>query len=283
MVVFFITALGRPDFRRKFLKIIKKGASSEFSAGVSEANWVEGVPSKDGLMRTKLYQLIATCFVSFYLLGMEDVEPVDQLERRLFRTELGELSKRRESFDSSFLSLPLKETSSLHEGTFQIATSRPNPVASCCLLNDVITSLFSFSNQTISAGGAVLFEYENIASEPIDISMASLSGMILFNRTGIYEICWHLAGISCSDSLSKWSLGLSLDGEIIPFSVFEYPFPSQKGCHAGVSLIHLITDGQELSLINMSENPVQLISDSCGSERPAVSAMLNIKLVAALD
>lgn len=221
--------------------------------------------------------------MSFYLLGVEDFDPVTRIGSLPLSNGLGELSKEEGSFGSSPLSLPLEPISSFQERNSQIATSRSNPVASCCLLNDVITSLFSFSNQTIPSGGAVLFEYENIASEPIDISMASYSGTILFNRTGVYEICWHLAGISSSDSVSTWSFGLSIDGETIPFSVFEYPFPGQKGCHAGVTLIHLITDGQELSLVNMSQNPVQLISASWGSDRPAVSAMLNIKLVAALD
>ncbi len=60
----------------------------------------------------------------------------------------------------------------------------PDPQGSCCPLYASITSLYSFSDQTILPDQSVRWENTQIGCETIDTSQAESSGLILIKKSG---------------------------------------------------------------------------------------------------
>lgn len=145
-------------------------------------------------------------------------------------------------------------------------------IGSCCPSDRQCTKLFSLLPQRLLPGEAVLLEKVSVHSGEIDLSFAPISGMIFFNRSGIYKIIWK--GEARSLSNTPWTLGFSLDNTIILGSVYgNYCRHSIFQKIAG-SVVLSINAGQSLQFVNASSNPVEFIPELSDPQDPLPSFSL---------
>lgn len=135
----------------------------------------------------------------------------------------------------------------------------------CCPPGNSCTKVFSSLPQRLLPGEPVLLEKVGVRSCEIDLSFASVSGMVLFNRSGIYKIVWH--GETRSPLPIPWTLGFSLDGVILLGNIYgnsghHCPFEKFEG-----SVVLSINAGQVLRFVNASMHPIELVPEKTAQSR----------------
>ena len=135
----------------------------------------------------------------------------------------------------------------------------------CC------ANVFSILPQRLFPGEIVRFEKIGASSLDVNLSFASRSGSILFNKAGTYKIIWH--GKARSPFHIPWTLGFSLDGLILFGNVYgplnHAPTQPFEG-----SVVLSINAGQILQFVNASSHPVELVSTPSNSGEPLPSFTL---------
>ncbi len=139
------------------------------------------------------------------------------------------------------------------------------------------TKVFSSLPQLILPREAVLLEKVSVQSREIDLSLASVFGIISFNRSGVYKIIW----CGWARSPFPWTLGFSLDNIIILGNVY-----GNSGRHSTFekfegSVVLSINAGQVLRFVNASSHPIELIPGKSDSQIPLSSFTLSLSLFGA--
>ena len=146
----------------------------------------------------------------------------------------------------------------------------------CCPSGSSCTKVFSVLPQRLLPGEPVLLEKVGVRSSEIDLSFASVSGMVLFNRSGIYKIAWY--GETLSSLPIPWTLGFSLDGVILLGNIY-----GNSGHHSSFekfegSVVLSINAGQVLRFVNASMHPIELVPGKSGPKPHLPSFTLCISL-----
>lgn len=161
------------------------------------------------------------------------------------------------------------------------------PQGPCCPITGSFVNVYSAMDRTVAPGSPVIFEGLNAVTASFDTSTTASNGDIVINNAGIYEITWNVEGqLTPPFSLPtpSWSCGLTLDGVLVPGSVFgaSQLSPADIIRATGNSVIVSISAGQVLNLVNTSTNFINLVSTAFGSSVPDTSASINIILLTQL-
>ena len=145
-------------------------------------------------------------------------------------------------------------------------------------------NIYSQIDQVIGAFGAlndtVIFEGINGVSSGIDVSLASSTGAITFLKNGTYKIDYSAEGIVTSGGEFVWSLGLYLNGVLIPGSAFGgyNDDPSEFAASTSGTVIIRALSGQVLLLRSNSTAPFNIVSSGVGIN-PVASATIKVTVL----
>jgi hypothetical protein len=158
------------------------------------------------------------------------------------------------------------------------------PQGPCCpnIGGRAVANVYSLLDQDMASGQSVLFENMNaVTATAFDVSLAPITGDIIFLTTGTYLISWTVEGQLVPpfpDPVPAWSFTLFVDGSPILGSCFSgfTLFPDELTTVIGGGVIITVNAGQVLSLRNTATLPISILASTPGSFVPETSASILI-------
>lgn len=152
--------------------------------------------------------------------------------------------------------------------------------------------VISQSDQTLSAsvapnqaGQTVLLETTIKATAGIDVSGAALTGRVVINRAGWYDVFTGMCGSlnPVESPLKVWTLSLFRNGVYVPGSTFANMTlsPEQKANEIVADVFVHFDAGDILELANTSDQAIELLAPTLGSMTQPNSAYLKLVLLEA--
>lgn len=149
----------------------------------------------------------------------------------------------------------------------------------------IVTQDLSFSPGPNLPGQIVLLEKTIYATVNIDVSQASVSGKIVINRAGWYDVYTGLCGSlnPIASPLPVWTLSLFKNGILVQGSTFANMTlsPEQKANEIVADVFVHFDAGDVLELANTSTANVVLQAPSLGTNAQTNSAYLKLILLQA--
>lgn len=152
--------------------------------------------------------------------------------------------------------------------------------------------VYSTANQNLAAspganmaGGICSLEKTVVATANIDVSQAAVSGKVVINKAGWYDVS---TGISAAlnpipSPLPVWTLSLFKNGVIVPGSTFASMTlsPEQTANEIVADVFIHCSVGDVLELANTSNNSILLSAPSIGTNAQVSSAYMKLILLQA--
>lgn len=136
-----------------------------------------------------------------------------------------------------------------------------------------------------AAGQVVILEKTVFATPNIDISQAGVTGKIVINRAGWYDVATGICGSlnPVASPLPCWTLSLFKNGVYVPGSTFanQTISPEQKANEIVADVFVHFDIGDVLELANTSVASVNMAAPVLGTNSPASSAYLKIIMLKA--
>jgi hypothetical protein len=138
------------------------------------------------------------------------------------------------------------------------------------------------SSGALLPGQVVLFENTVVATAAIDVSQVAINGKITINKAGWYDVSSSIAGfLNPIDSpFPCWTVSLFKNGILIPASTFanQTISPDQQCNEIMCDTYVHFNKGDVLEVANTTSRLVNLASPILGTNAPASSANLKLKL-----
>lgn len=135
------------------------------------------------------------------------------------------------------------------------------------------------------AGQVCILEKTIFSTANIDVSQAAVSGKIIVNKAGWYDVSTGISGAlnPIPSPIPVWTLSLFLNGVIAPGSTFanQTISPEQKANEIVADVFVHCNVGDVLELANTSTNVVFMSAPSAGTNAQTNSAYLKIILLKA--
>ncbi len=168
----------------------------------------------------------------------------------------------------------------------------PHPHPHCKCPKPEFAEVFSNLSQNLIAspganlaGGIVTLEHTIFSTPNIDVSQAALSGKIIINKAGWYDIYTGMCGAlnPIASPLPVWTLSLFKNGILVPGSTFANMTlsPEQKSNQVVADVFVHCNAGDFIELANTSTSPVDLTAPTLGTNAPTNSAYLKVILLEA--
>lgn len=152
--------------------------------------------------------------------------------------------------------------------------------------------VLSHKDQKLSAslaqnqpGQIVLLEKTVFASPGIDVSGAALTGKVIINRAGWYDVFTGMCGAlnPVESPLKVWTLSLFKNGVIVSGSTFANMTlsPEQKANEIVADVFVHFEAGDVLELANTSDQSIELLAPTHGSMAQPNSAYLKLVMLEA--
>ena len=152
--------------------------------------------------------------------------------------------------------------------------------------------VYSSMNQTLSAstgpnlpGQVCLLEKTIYATANINVSAAAISGQIVINKAGWYDVATGICAAlnPIPSPIPVWTLSLFVNGVLVPGSTFANMTisPEQKSNEIVADVFVHFNVGDVLTLCNTSTNVINVTAPTLGTNAQPNSAYLKITLLKA--
>lgn len=162
-----------------------------------------------------------------------------------------------------------------------------------CNCDQEFAEVFSTMNQSLSpslslnaAGQTVLLENTITSTSNIDVSQAGISGKIVINKAGWYDVATGICGAlnPIASPLPCWTLSLFKNGALVPGSTFanQTISPEQKSNEIVADVFVQLAVGDYIELANTSTSQLTVAAPTLGTNAQPSSAYLKVTLLKAL-
>jgi len=162
----------------------------------------------------------------------------------------------------------------------------PGAQGPCCPVVGTYTSIYSNLDQLVASETSATFELISATTPAFDLSLAATTGQVRALQAGIYLVNWGVDAIEevFSFPVRSWSFTVFQNGTplLATASGSTSTSPDDIVTHSSGVAIITIAAGDEITLVNTSVDPVNLVAHPFGTLNPVASARLNIVLLTAL-